>query len=1393
MNQLSFSEFLIIREANQAIQEANFLLNPDLFLEIRAKDYWKQGKEVKKSQIAHIDPVTRKPWRSGDRTRQIKAIVKDQKRGGTPESDIYVSHSSVNKLGIYPKSGGGGTPFGIYGYPVKYFLQKKAKGENLYAHDRPYLQIFKIKRDKGDKKAKIVQFKPEGKTKRKRAKDFDLYQIQKQFEEINLQKGLQDLKYKIHEWIHKFYDKEVKKGELPEPTLTLIRKHAKDSVDSLIANLRSEWDNAEGKTIEEKLKNFKSSLFRNFDSFKEGMLEAPKYDYNIPTKYKHNTYDESLEEFIKRVYFNYSNYSGYGESTSYDYWGEHSNRYKYDDVDLEKNYAKFSDTYKKSLKERGITQEGESIDAFMKHNKGPINEYPDVERMWVDFKNKDKQKPQIEIVQSEFWKKAITAISKHIAKYVDWHSNNASKKLGKINFPFKKEIIDFSNKHGINWADKIVNANGSTPTQFLYSITQILGSNLKGGEFTNWTRVLRGMGIDGLADRQSAGHIYNTEEERSQAVFFHAGTLQHIAQIDQAGHTDDREISGRPNIKGLQMLRQFKGELGLSTKACSKAEVMKHMQDFLKSKGKTPSDHYDIYTKNFEIPWELDSEWNKYRNGKCSFDDAQIPSGYDDEWEDFLKRKFKKDHRIPPSKELDGDLEDKFRTWKGKFHLSGTTSFRGYTGSFDYRGAKPQQKSALLGTQIGGSANVKAPTFAGQQLTDESTLSRTIEALNKTIKDVSSDLVNIKQWETSDNDWHNKFNQKLTVLIKLLRSFNEAKEQYSKNYPPERIQQIKKKSIWPRPVKNMHKLEETLVQIDKMIQDILGNQNYKNMWTVWAAFKRNLETASKLIKGEFAGKLPRMEKGKMWGREEYEKAFHIYYPGEEFIRDLPKEMWTTDLDKIPLGEWRNKFSNLKTAAEKWKHLVQYQTNRHIIIDNKKYNELMSKFDWIEKDPKMVEFWNNDEINYMDASKKDPQYLYKNMNIQSVKDFDKLITYQNLMGTKHQGNTISKAALLKDFLKSIESYTKDPEFQKIPDHMKETTKWDKEDILSLTPSQFSKLLDYSKKTLGALSWQINNFKNEYMPILETIAKLGINKNSLPIITHTVPENISYGEFKRMDIPVAKAEEIINHRISGTFQPLKGQSRKRALNWIKTLKDVEEHGEEKDFYSKMFGKISNSSLNHGDLENKDYEHLPSVEDYKKLLRYLYTSEKISSDSYQEHLKNAPKYYDENGKLRTGDEFGKGEVEEEEVNPEDIDKDELMEFVRDDDKWRDEAWEAFWNSGWPDDERPSYSDIYDWEMNNPEPTSVDDWQNNNPEPEEDDYEEQEEYQKEFDWWDEQRSEIESEYEEWEQQKEQIESEIDNWENYGELESFEDFLKHSSFLDDNIDEIAEDYLEAN
>jgi hypothetical protein len=315
----------------------------------------------------------------------------------------------------------------------------------------------------------------------------------------------------------------------------------------------------------------------------------------------------------------------------------------------------------------------------------------------------------------------------------------------------------------------------------------------------------------------------------------------------------------------------------------------------------------------------------------------------------------------------------------------------------------------------------------------------------------------------------------------------------------------------------------------------------------------------------------------------------------------------------------------------------------------------------------------------------------------------------------------------------------------------------------------------------------------MPILETIAKLGINKNSLPIITHTVPENISYGEFKRMDIPVAKAEEIINHRISGTFQPLKGQSRKRALNWIKTLKDVEEHGEEKDFYSKMFGKISNSSLNHGDLENKDYEHLPSVEDYKKLLRYLYTSEKISSDSYQEHLKNAPKYYDENGKLRTGDEFGKGEVEEEEVNPEDIDKDELMEFVRDDDKWRDEAWEAFWNSGWPDDERPSYSDIYDWEMNNPEPTSVDDWQNNNPEPEEDDYEEQEEYQKEFDWWDEQRSEIESEYEEWEQQKEQIESEIDNWENYGELESFEDFLKHSSFLDDNIDEIAEDYLEAN
>jgi hypothetical protein len=1222
MNQLNFTEFLIIREANQAIQEANLLLYPDSFLEVRAKDYWKQGKQVRKGQIAHIDPETRKPWRSGDRTRQIKMIVKDQKRKGVPIGDIWVSHTDVNKLGIYPGSGGGGTPFGIYAYPVKYFLQKKEKGGSMYAGTRPYLQVFKVRRKDNPK---IIQFhNPSTRdSRKKRAKDFDLYGLRKEIKKYSFIENMDKLHQSIANWSDIFHSKETKKGEFSESVLHTIKKHFDRSLYSLILNLKDHWRAIGTTDRKQKIQEFKPAIYKSLDKFKKGMLEIPKADLQLP--------ENSLEEFMKNITFSY--YDG-EETNDYDYWNEHEDRRKYKNIDLEKNYAEFTDKYKKHLKEnRGITQEGESIDDLVKHNRIAFNTYPNAETLWFNHKNKGTSHEE-NIIKSEYWNKIITTVSKHIAKYIDWYEKNSLDKAKNINFPFKKEIVKFSEKHGIDWVNAIENANGQTPTQFLYNITKQLAPHVrsKGGhdEFTSWTKVLRAMGIDGLADRQSAGHIYDSDSEKSQGVFWHAGMLDHIAQIDQQGHTDDREISGRPNIKSMQMIKQFKHEMGLPTKACSKAEVLKYMQDFLKSKGKIPSDFYDTYNKKYEIPWELDSDWNKYRSSKCSVSDEAIPTGQEENWRNYLEKQFKKTHRLPLDKPLKGDIEDKFQVWKSKFSTASTTTFNPGRGVFVYAGEKTQQRSAMAGAQIPDPKSYERKKVEG-------TLSRTIAGLKQAINSITSDLENIKSYSDSDNDWQNKFNQSLASLIKLLRSWSQVRDQYSKVYTPEKLNKIQSKPEGlPKSIVNMNNLDQTLAQVNEMVKEILGNPAYKNMWVIWGPFKRNLEITTKLIEGEFSGKLPRMTKSKMWGKEEYEKAFHIYYPGEEFIRDLPKEMWTTDLSKISTNDWRLRFPDLKAASEKWKHLVQYQTNRHIIIDNKKYKELMSKFDWLENDPEMAEFWHNREVNRFDASDMTPQQLLA-MGIDEIKKFDKLITYQSLMGIKHSGNTISKGALLKDFLQMIKSYSNDPEFKKIPDSMKNGDWLDVEDILKLTSTQFDKLLNYLVKTNAMNKEKADEYRNNHMSTLEAISKLNIDEKAIIILTKKYPEEIHYKDFKNLNLPVKKAEEIIKMRTDGTisaFNMSEGDA-KDAFTWIEVLKDIEKNGTEEDFYSKNHDKMSEGALNWGPgyLNDEDYKNaLPTLEDYKKYIRYLYVLNKINALHFFDFIKQASGRYDESGKLKS-----------------------------------------------------------------------------------------------------------------------------------------------------------------
>jgi hypothetical protein len=73
-----------------------------------------------------VNPVTKKPWRADQRYDQLAAIMKDQAQKGLDPNRIWVTFSSLPKLGIRPyKKGGKTTPQGVFGFPANYVISKK--------------------------------------------------------------------------------------------------------------------------------------------------------------------------------------------------------------------------------------------------------------------------------------------------------------------------------------------------------------------------------------------------------------------------------------------------------------------------------------------------------------------------------------------------------------------------------------------------------------------------------------------------------------------------------------------------------------------------------------------------------------------------------------------------------------------------------------------------------------------------------------------------------------------------------------------------------------------------------------------------------------------------------------------------------------------------------------------------------------------------------------------------------------------------------------------------------------------------------------------------------------------------------------------------------------------
>lgn len=91
-----------------------------------------------------VDPSTGKSYRRRNVISQIKAIKEREINKGLGSEKLYGNLSCFDKFGIYYGAKDGGTPLGLYAYPLDYIINTGLA--NLpYGSGRKYLHIFKAK------------------------------------------------------------------------------------------------------------------------------------------------------------------------------------------------------------------------------------------------------------------------------------------------------------------------------------------------------------------------------------------------------------------------------------------------------------------------------------------------------------------------------------------------------------------------------------------------------------------------------------------------------------------------------------------------------------------------------------------------------------------------------------------------------------------------------------------------------------------------------------------------------------------------------------------------------------------------------------------------------------------------------------------------------------------------------------------------------------------------------------------------------------------------------------------------------------------------------------------------------------------------------------------------
>jgi hypothetical protein len=269
--------------------------------------------------------------------------------------------------------------------------------------------------------------------------------------------------------------------------------------------------------------------------------------------------------------------------------------------------------------------------------------------------------------------------------------------------------------------------------------------------------------LDGFTDRYNNSLIHGGEP--TQAVFFEAGSLIPIGQIDNRSHTEPRKIEGAPNIHWHQMLTQFKQQHGydpninpgaLLEDSDIKKAWTKFLEDQFKEENGLPKSqkikdlprHLWFQWKKFSTPTDEQQDNSRWHELVDQFkrehgidpeeeDPANrgiLPSSYKmrAKWESFVKDRFKEKHNIPKNKPIPPELSDEYTSFGD---VSSDTYFQGQYHQYGEKVSKQAQRAPfVLGNTGGYTGGAEYPTDAGR-------IERTIYGLRRIIDYYTTNMV----------------------------------------------------------------------------------------------------------------------------------------------------------------------------------------------------------------------------------------------------------------------------------------------------------------------------------------------------------------------------------------------------------------------------------------------------------------------------------------------------------------------------------------------------------------------------------------------------------------------------------------------------------------------------